>query len=621
VALAEALGAPVFEQFHTYVNFPQDHPLHGGFDAAPHLEAADAVLVVESDVPWFPGLKHPRPEARIVHVGVDPLFSRYPIRGFPTDLALAGTPRLALQALAEAGRAPGRRRRSGGAAGPLGSRAREHGGGGREAGAHGAAGQPHGHGVGVALRGRPRGRPDHRGQRLRSRRDPGLLQAAGSYFAAPSSGGLGWGLGAALGAKLAAPDKTVICCVGDGAYIFGAPTAAHFVSRAYNLPALFVIFNNRTWNAVKRAVQTHARDGWAVKTDSMPLTALEPAPDYEMVCRASGGHGERVEDPAQLPRLSRAGCASSRKRSARFSSTSSAGSRDEDPRHRTQRHSGRAPGPSRRGARDHHRPALDQPSRAAYTEADLVEAARDVDVILASHLETISRGVLEAAPRLRLVIVPFIGTDKIDLEAATRLGILVANSPTPENFIAVAEATIGLVLMLLKRVKHNEAKLRRGEWAQRQDRGDFLFGKTVGLVGLGRVGSHVARRLVNWEVRLLASDPYISMARAEALEVTLVDLDTLLAESDIVSLHASLTDETRGLIGEKQLRRMKPTALLVNTARGEMADEEALARALGEGVDRGGGRGRLRQGAAASRQPTAGRGSRAPHPHAAQCEP
>ena len=226
---------------------------------------------------------------------------------------------------------------------------------------------------------------------------------------------------------------------------------------------------------------------------------------------------------------------------------------------------------------------LDQPGRVAYTEADLMEAARDVDVILASHLETISRGVLEAAPRLRLVIVPFIGTDKIDLGAATRLGVLVANSPTPENFIAVAEATVGLMLMLLKRIKHNEAKLRRGEWVQRQDRGDFLFGKTVGLVGLGRVGSHVARRLVNWEVRLLASDPYVSMARAEALDVTLVDLHTLLAESDIVSLHASLTDETRGLIGEKQLRHMKPTALLVNTARGEMADEEALARALGEG--------------------------------------
>ena len=226
---------------------------------------------------------------------------------------------------------------------------------------------------------------------------------------------------------------------------------------------------------------------------------------------------------------------------------------------------------------------LDEPGRIAYTEADLIAAGGDADVILASHLETISRGVMEAAPRLRLVIVPFIGTDKIDIPAATRLGVLVANSPTPENFIAVAEATIGLILMLLKRVKHNEAKLRRGEWAQRQDRGEFLFGKTVGLVGLGRVGSHVARRLVNWDVRLLASDPYIPMAQAEALDVTLVDLDTVLAESDVVSLHASLTDETRGLIGEKELRRMKPTAVLVNTARGEMADEEALARAISEG--------------------------------------
>ena len=226
---------------------------------------------------------------------------------------------------------------------------------------------------------------------------------------------------------------------------------------------------------------------------------------------------------------------------------------------------------------------LDQPGRVAYTEADLIAAARDVDVILASHLETISRGVIDAAPRLRLLIVPFIGTDKIDIAAATRQGVLVANSPTPENFIAVAEATIGLILMLLKRVKHNEAKLRRGEWAQRQDRGDFLFGKTVGLVGLGRVGSHVARRLVNWDVRLLASDPYLPMAQAEALDATLVDLDTVLTESDVVSLHASLTDETRGLIGEKELRRMKPTAVLVNTARGEMADEEALARAISEG--------------------------------------
>src|SRR5260370_32257142 len=110
-----------------------------------------------------------------------------------------------------------------------------------------------------------------------------------------------------MGAQVASPASSVICCVGDGAYIFGSPTASHFVSRAYNLPVLFVVFNNRTWNAVKRAVQTYARDGWAVRTDAMPLTALEPSPDYEMLCRASGGHGEKAEAPAALPDALRRG--------------------------------------------------------------------------------------------------------------------------------------------------------------------------------------------------------------------------------------------------------------------------------------------------------------------------
>jgi phosphoglycerate dehydrogenase-like enzyme len=225
---------------------------------------------------------------------------------------------------------------------------------------------------------------------------------------------------------------------------------------------------------------------------------------------------------------------------------------------------------------------LDMPGRRAYGEAELAEACRDADVVLASHLETISAAVLESAPRLRLVIVPFIGTDKIDIPAASQLGILVANSPTAENFVAVAEATVGVILMLLKRIKHNEAKLRRGEWAKREDRGDFLFGKTVGLIGLGRIGTHVSRRLAGWDVRLIAADPYVAADRAAKLGVTLVDLPALLAEADIVSLHCTLTEETRHLIGEKELRRMKPTALLVNTARGEVVDEEAVARALNE---------------------------------------
>jgi acetolactate synthase-1/2/3 large subunit len=128
-----------------------------------------------------------------------------------------------------------------------------------------------------------------------------VFRAPGTYFGSPHASGLGWGLGAALGAKLAAPDHTVICTVGDGAYIFGAPTAAHWVSRAYGLPVLWVVFNNRAWNAVKRSVNMYAPEGWAVRTGTMPLSELDPAPDYELVCRASGGHGERVEDPAALP--------------------------------------------------------------------------------------------------------------------------------------------------------------------------------------------------------------------------------------------------------------------------------------------------------------------------------
>jgi phosphoglycerate dehydrogenase-like enzyme len=223
---------------------------------------------------------------------------------------------------------------------------------------------------------------------------------------------------------------------------------------------------------------------------------------------------------------------------------------------------------------------LDHPQRKPWADAELLDAARDADVILASHLERIGRDVMTAAKRLRLVIVPFIGVDKIDLKAATDLGVLVANSPTAENFISVAEATIGLMVMLLKRVKHNETRLRRGEWARREDRGDLLYGKTVGLVGLGRVGTEVAKRLVAWGVRLVALDPYVSEDQARAAGVTLVSLPDLVTQADVITLHATLTEETREMIGEKELRLMKRSAVLVNTSRGELVDEDALAHAV-----------------------------------------
>jgi acetolactate synthase-1/2/3 large subunit len=301
VALAEALAVPVVEQSPTHLNFPQDHPLHAGFDPGPWLGEVDLLLVVESDAPWYPHLRAPRPEARIIQIGVDPLYSRYPIRGFQGDVALAGSPRLALKALAEAAAAVAdggvieeRRRRWEGEHARL-----------REARAARARAVASDAPIDMAWLSRAVGDLVDARTILVNEYDFDTNQAVftrpGTYFSAPPAGGLGWGLGAALGAKLAAPDRTVICCVGDGAYIFGAPTAAHFVSRAHGIPVLFVVFNNRMWNAVKRAVQSHARDGWATKMDRMPLTELDPAPDYELICRASGGHAERVEDPAQLP--------------------------------------------------------------------------------------------------------------------------------------------------------------------------------------------------------------------------------------------------------------------------------------------------------------------------------
>jgi acetolactate synthase-1/2/3 large subunit len=297
VRLAETLGAPVFDQFHTHVNFPQDHQLHVGYDPAPFFEAADVILAVESDAPWFPALRSPKPETTIVQIAQDPLFSRYPIRGFPADVALAGAPRLSLAALADAlpqrdvtartGRWGAEHRRNRAAWAATASRL--------------STQDP------IEMPWVSRCIGDLLGPDTIVVNEYDLdatqctFTAPGSYFAASPAAGLGWGLGAALGAKLAAPEKTVICALGDGAYIFGAPTAAHFVARAYDLPILVVIFNNRAWNATKRAVQSFAPDGWAVRTKTMPMTDLEPAPDYEMVCQASGGSGARVERAEELP--------------------------------------------------------------------------------------------------------------------------------------------------------------------------------------------------------------------------------------------------------------------------------------------------------------------------------
>ena len=216
-----------------------------------------------------------------------------------------------------------------------------------------------------------------------------------------------------------------------------------------------------------------------------------------------------------------------------------------------------------------------------YTEEELAEKVRDMDAIMISTGDGhITRRVMEAGKKLKVIAKRAIGVGDIDINAATDLGILVTNTPLDLHYLSVAEFTVGMLLALVNNLKLADHNARLGLW--RSVSTTLLRHKTVGIVGLGRIGSRVAELLRPFEVKLIAYDPYVPTEKAKALGVELTDLEALLKESDFVTLHAVETAETRGLIGEAQLRMMKPTAYLVNTARGSLIDEEALAKSLRE---------------------------------------
>lgn len=216
-----------------------------------------------------------------------------------------------------------------------------------------------------------------------------------------------------------------------------------------------------------------------------------------------------------------------------------------------------------------------------YTEDELVEKVQGVDAIMISTGDGhITRRVMEAGRKLKVIAKRAIGVGDIDVSAATDLGILVTNTPIELQYLSVAEFTVGMILALANNFKLADHNARLGLW--RSVSTTLLRHKTVGIVGLGKIGSRVAQLLRPFEVRLLAFDPYVPAEKARALGVELTALETLLKESDFVTLHAVETAETRGLIGEAQLRMMKSTAYLVNTARGSLIDEMALAKSLRE---------------------------------------
>lgn len=213
---------------------------------------------------------------------------------------------------------------------------------------------------------------------------------------------------------------------------------------------------------------------------------------------------------------------------------------------------------------------------------DFLAALPDYDALLVRSQVKVDAEAVAAGKRLVVVGRAGVGTDNIDLDAATRAGISVVNAPTA-NTIAAAEHTLALILALARHVAAADASIRRGEWRRADFMGAELNGRTLGIVGLGRVGLAVADRARAFEMALLGSDPLVSADAAAAHGVRLVELDALLPLADVVTLHVPLAAATRGLFDATRLARMKPGALLVNVARGGIVDEAAMAEALASG--------------------------------------
>jgi len=212
----------------------------------------------------------------------------------------------------------------------------------------------------------------------------------------------------------------------------------------------------------------------------------------------------------------------------------------------------------------------------------LLPALADVDAVLIRSATKIDAEALAAAGQLKVVARAGIGLDNVDVAAATQRGVMVVNAPT-SNIVSAAEHAIALLLAVARRVPAANQSLRGGEWKRSKYTGVELVEKTLGVVGLGRIGILVAQRLAAFGMKVLAYDPYVSVARASQLGVTLVDLDELLRRSDAITIHLPKTKETLGLIGAEQLARTKRGVIIVNAARGGLVDEAALAEAVASG--------------------------------------
>jgi D-3-phosphoglycerate dehydrogenase len=220
--------------------------------------------------------------------------------------------------------------------------------------------------------------------------------------------------------------------------------------------------------------------------------------------------------------------------------------------------------------------------RLGLSEEDLVRAVPGASAVVVRSATRITRRVIEAATGLRVIGRAGVGVDNVDTEAATERGVVVMNTPTG-NTTSAAELSIALLLALARHVPLADRRVRAGAWSKKGLTGTEVAGKRLGIVGLGRIGRAVARRALGLEMTVVACDPFLQADAPPVPGVDLVDLDTLLATSDFVSLHLPLTDATRNLLSRERLLRMRPGARLVNAARGGLVDEAALLEALEAG--------------------------------------
>lgn len=300
--LAEEWGIPICQYWAIQLAAPTDHPMAVGGDPAEWLAKADLVLVIDSLAPWSPDIHSLKPDCKVVHIGQDPLYSRFPVRNFPCDLALVGDTaeviielaaaasmflpttakfrdaRRAKVADAAAGRRAAILERAEAGRGPVMSKAF----------------------VSTCLSKAIEGRDAAILSELGAPLEELTLQAPDTWYQEPHSGGLGWCFPAALGMKLARPDRLIVATMGDGSYMFSNPVACHQIAEAADIPLLILVLNNSEWGAVRQSVLGVYPDGYAAKSNAMPLVSLSPSPDFTQVAAASRAWTAKVAEADDL---------------------------------------------------------------------------------------------------------------------------------------------------------------------------------------------------------------------------------------------------------------------------------------------------------------------------------